>query len=117
MIVVVYTSDPSIHEAQSKTLPQIQGHLRLIDNYLTRQSYVGRAASLKIKEQLVVVWGPESWFTGKKHFLQKPDDLRSVPGAHFVEGKNHLLQVISTLHIHSIAHMCLHSHTYIQNNK
>lgn len=52
--MVSYTSDPSIHEAKSRRISQIQGHLRLKDDSRASQSCVARC-HLKEKQGAVGV--------------------------------------------------------------
>lgn len=67
--MVVYTSDPSIHEAQSRRLPQIQGHLRLNDKYLTNQSYVARCCLKEKQGAIGGGLGASEWVYRVKAFF------------------------------------------------
>lgn len=59
LLVVVHPSDPSIQEAKTRRLTQIQGHLWLNNDYHGSQSYTVRCC-LKEKQGGVVTVGMAS---------------------------------------------------------
>lgn len=60
---------------------------------------------------MVLGWGGE-WLLLKKEGIQiarclkacatKPHDLNLIPGAHAVEGEDHLLQTVFDIHFHAM---------------